>query len=156
MIPDRRIVTVYSTDSGILYKKASPVTLFNKELKNLLRDMVFRMKELDAYGLAAPQIGIGLQVFVAEYPKGTIYTIINPSNFEYIGDEEEGSEACLSIPNYSGIIKRSLVFKMDYVNLKRKKETIETTGFLARIFQHEIDHLLGRLYIDKTFKVFRR
>ena len=140
--------TIVPFGEPILRKVAKPVVDFNDRLAKLVDDMVNTLYAAEGRaGLAAPQIGILKRVVVMDCGDGLI-ELINPEILESHG-EQIGPEACLSLPGYSGIVKRS-----NYVKVKNNTRTgdsfiLEAEDYLARCIQHEIDHLDGILYVDR-------
>jgi len=106
------------------------------------------MVEAYGVGLAAPQVGVLLRLFVYDIGDGP-HAVINPKILRASG-EELGTEGCLSIPRLQGDVPRATKLTLSYVdeNGRKRKETVE--GFQARVFQHEIDHLYGILFTDKA------
>ncbi|MDD2221063.1 MAG: peptide deformylase [Clostridia bacterium] len=140
----RQIVKV---GDPLLREQSVPVQRFNKTLHKLLDDMIFTMKENEGAGLAAPQVGILKQIAVFDMGEGKICEMINPVLLESEGEATD-SEGCLSVPGKWGTVKRAerVVVKAQnrdggFINIKAK-------GWVARIIQHEMDHLVGRLFID--------
>jgi len=120
-----------------------------KKLKNLIKDMKTTMQEASGIGLAANQVGIDMNMFVAEVDE-KFYAICNP---EIIKKSEETSileEGCLSVPSKFGDIKRSNVVTLKGFNQNGKRIKIKAGGLLAQVFQHEVDHLDGKLFIDRA------
>lgn len=141
-----------------LHQRAAEVTEFNQELRDLVRDMFETMDAAPGVGLAAPQIGVSLRVFVYSYPDENDSprrgVIINPTlSHEVIepgeADEEFDSEGCLSFPGERFPIRRGEKVIVDGIDLDQKHVHIEAEGWFARIFQHEFDHLNGIIYVDK-------
>jgi peptide deformylase len=134
----------------ILEKECQPVTIFNHKIKKLLEDMYDTMVEFDGVGLAAPQIGVDLQVAIVdiEDEHGTI-EMINPVILESNG-EQTGPEGCLSFPGLYGEVTRPYFVKVRAQDRKGKTYVIEAEDFLARAIQHEIDHLHGILFTSKV------
>ncbi len=140
----------------VLYQRAEPVAQFNTpELAQLLRDMDDTMRSKQGAGIAAPQIGVSLQVVIfgvganARYPDAeeVPYTVLINPILEPIGDVmEEGWEGCLSVPGMRGVVARHA--KLRYRGFDQFGTAIDRTasGFHARVVQHETDHLLGILY----------
>jgi peptide deformylase len=149
----------------VLRKKARKITDFGSELQSLIDDMVETMRVAPGVGLAAPQIGIPLQLIVVEYgekdeeketeeaPK--LYTIINPEIIRFSSDQEVGTEGCLSIPGFVGDVERPLAITLKGLNRRGQPLRLKANGWLARIFQHEVDHLNGVLFIDRAEKVWK-
>ena len=149
---------IHITGSPVLHTRAKEVEVFDRELAKLVRDMYQTMDKAPGVGLAAPQVGVGLRVFVYDYEdaEGTPVRgeIINPilevgEIIDEPADEETESEGCLSIPGERFALKRADWVKVSGVDLSQHPVEIEATGWLARIFQHEFDHLDGTLYVDR-------
>jgi peptide deformylase len=115
-------------------------------------------REMRGAGLSAPQIGINLRVFIVEVrktdtfpdrPESPLYTVINPEVIQLDGPVEEGWEGCFSIPNLMGRVPRFHSITLRYTTREgaTREETFE--GYLARVFQHEHDHLDGVLFVDR-------
>lgn len=144
------------TGTKVLHEKAKPVTEFNEELEILVTDMFDTMEAAPGVGLAAPQIGIDLQVFVYDWTDddGVHHrgVAINPE-LELFGsqefDPEEHIEGCLSVPGLRYPLNRQPLARLTAMDLNQNKYTEVAKGWLARIFQHEFDHLQGVLYVDR-------
>lgn len=136
----------------VLRQKAAPIDLAQwdvTELRTLAEDMVLTMKKAPGVGLAAPQIGKSVRLIIVERtPKPLI--LINPEIVKRSLRKQTLEEGCLSVPGAYGIIKRNKYVTVCAQTLDGKPFEIEAKGFLAQIFQHEIDHLNGTLYIDKA------
>ncbi len=140
----------------VLRKKARKVTRFNDNLKTLMDDMAETMRSSSGVGLAAPQVGILERVIVVETPEdedepgsGRFYAIANPEIKRASEELLDGIEGCLSIPGYVGEVTRHETITIQGQDLRGRKIRIKAQGFLARVFQHEIDHLEGVLFIDQ-------
>lgn len=139
-------------------KKVPLSFLKTKEFKDLEKGMINTMRKTNGVGLAAPQIGISLRIAVMEIrktptrpnvvPQGPI-TIINPLIKKYGAKKEKGWEGCLSLHDVRGEVRRSSEVTVEYINSAGKKVVERATGLWARIFQHEIDHLNGAVYVDR-------
>ncbi len=149
---------IHITGSPVLHRRAQEVTEFNRELSTLVKDMYQTMDKAPGVGLAATQVGIGLRVFVYDYEDAdgnpVRGEVINPKLevgpiSEEPADEENEIEGCLSFPGERFPLKRANWVKLSGVDLNQNPVEIEATGWLARIFQHEYDHLEGTLYVDK-------
>jgi peptide deformylase len=151
----------------VLRKKARKVAGITSEIRRLIDDMVETMRAAPGVGLAAPQVGIGLRVIVVEYaeekadraadeppPASVLYVLINPEITRSSRGKETGIEACLSVPGFSGDVERHQEVVVKGFNGKGAPVRIRAKGWLARIFQHEIDHLDGVLYVDRASKVW--
>ena len=131
---------------AVLRKKAGPVPNIDGQVKEIVDRMVEAMYANHGIGLAAPQIGIPLQVFVAG-PQNAWQGFINPEVLESEGRSilEEG---CLSLPNLVVPVKRKATVFIQAWDLDGKEMNLEASDFLSRVYQHEIDHLHGKLIID--------
>jgi peptide deformylase len=152
------VLPIRITGDPALHSPAEPVTKFDPSLTDLVTDMFETMETAPGVGLAAPQVGVPLRVFVYNWTDdaGTLWrgTAINPELWispTPIGeaDEENESEDCLSIPGERYPLRRSPRAILRATALDRSKFEIESDGWLARIFQHEFDHLNGILYADR-------
>lgn len=132
-----------------LRKKCREVDQITPRILTLLDDMVQTMRAANGVGLAAPQVGILRRIVVIEVEEGEVYELINPKIIAFSG-EQEGLEGCLSVPGEWGIVKRPMHVTVRAMN--RHGEIVDYTGseLLARCFCHELDHLDGKLYIDRA------
>lgn len=146
----------------VLRRKARKITDFGKDLQTLIDDMVETMREAPGVGLAAPQVNQPLRLVVVEYgededenvpPK--LYTVVNPEIARFSEEKELGAEGCLSIPGFAGDVMRSLAITVKGQNRHGQPLRIKAEGWLARIFQHEIDHLDGILFTDRAERVWK-
>ena len=134
-----------------LRKVSEPVTVFDERLKALVPKMFELMRAQKGVGLAAPQVGENIRLFIVN-PTGEpqddrVY--VNPMLSEPDGGEEEGEEGCLSLPEINGKIMRTKTMRIDAQDLEAKSFTDTQSGYLARIWQHEFDHLNGTMIIDR-------
>lgn len=146
------------TGNPVLHSRASEVTVFDDELRELVADMYDTMDKAPGVGLAAPQVGIPLRIFVYDYAddngnerRGVLINPeleIGPVSTEP-ADEEEEVEGCLSVPGERFPLKRAETAIVTGVDLDQNPIRIEAEGWFARIFQHEFDHLNGTLYVDR-------
>lgn len=148
-MPIRKIVNY---PAEILEQPCRAVKKFDRKLGKLLDDMYETMIEFDGVGLAAPQIGIDERIAIVDIDdeSGTI-EMINPRILETSG-EQTGPEGCLSFPGLFGEVTRPYYVKIEALNRKGKKYTLEAEDFLARAIQHEMDHLDGILFTSKVNK----
>lgn len=146
------------TGNTVLHRQALQVTQFNDELRALVQDMYDTMDEAPGVGLAAPQIGVNLRIFVYDWDAEDGSTqrgvVINPTLTTSEmpsgdADWESESEGCLSVPGERFPLKRAESAVVTGVDLDQNPVHIEATGWFARIFQHEFDHLEGTLYVDR-------
>lgn len=132
----------------ILRKQSKPVTKMTLRTRILITDMLDTMYEKDGVGLAAPQVGILKQIVVVDIGDGP-YVLINPEIVESSG-EQTGDEGCLSVPGKVGTVTRPNYVKVRCLNEEMEEVEYEGEELLARAFCHEIDHLKGVMYVDKT------
>jgi len=154
---------ILQSGNNTLRIKSKPVLCVDKKIKDLIRDLKDTLaiqKDPEGVGLAAPQIGKNLQVFVCNY-KNFSRVVINPKILSISAmsqkEKEKRSkreilEGCLSLPYYYGPLKRAPKAKVEYLNENGEKITEEFKGFDAQIILHEIDHLEGILFIDHLLK----
>lgn len=147
------ILDIKKAGDPVLRQKCEPITVFDRQLRLLLKNMADTMYKADGVGLAAPQVGLSINVVVIDVGEGII-ELINPKIIEREGMVED-TEGCLSVPGMYGTVPRSERVVVEYQNRFGKKHTMEGTGLLARAFQHELDHLDGVLFIDKVTSLNR-
>jgi peptide deformylase len=159
------VLPIRITGDPVLHSPAAEVTEFDDSLRQLISDMFETMHEAPGVGLAAPQVGVGLRVFVYHWEDDDekLWTgvAINPSLLitpTAIGpaDDETESEGCLSIPGERFALRRADRAVLTALDLDGTEYTIDATGWLARIFQHEFDHLDGILYADRLEYAYRK
>lgn len=140
----------------VLRTPARPVAAFTQELKHLSRDMIETMYDRDGIGLAAPQVGCDLQLFIANptQERGREVVLANPV-LEIVRGRTSIVEGCLSLPNIWERVRRASHVRMSGRDVSGRPVTIDADGLLAIILQHEYDHLQGRLLIDRL-SWFRR
>ncbi|QEE28161.1 peptide deformylase [Terriglobus albidus] len=142
----------------VLMKPAEDVTVFDKELKQLVADMFESMYEAQGIGLAAPQINIAKRLCIIDlsFKKDPAQKIvlINPEIIENSGKQHE-EEGCLSLPEIREKVNRAFQVKVRAQDVEGKWFEIEGTELLSRAFQHEIDHLNGILFIDHLSRLKR-
>jgi peptide deformylase len=133
--------------SPVLRKKCEGVKDITPEIKELGWDMVESMQEKEGVGLAAPQVGETKRVIVVQAEKPLVF--FNPKIIKKTRKTEVAEEGCLSFPGLWLKVKRAKGVVVEALNQNGEKIKIEVEGFPARIFQHEIDHLDGILFIDR-------
>ncbi len=136
----------------VLRKTCRPVDEITPRVLTLLDDMIETMRAANGVGLAAPQVGILRRIAVVEVEEGEIYELINPKIVASAG-EQEGAEGCLSVPGRYGLVTRPKHVTVRALNRKGEEYEITAHDFLARAFCHEIEHLDGKLYIDKVTRM---
>lgn len=150
------IMDIKKYGDPILRKKAEEVKEINDEIRNILDDMVETMHKAEGVGLAAPQVGLNLRMFVLDIADGRIRKVINPEFLEKSDKIVENEEGCLSIPGIYKKVKRPETVKIKYLNENGEEVIEDTDGLLARALQHESDHLDGELFVDKISPVAKR
>ena len=156
----REIVTL---PDPVLHRKAWTVTHFDVELQTLIDDMIDTLREAPGVGLAAPQVGVSDRLIVVEYPEDDeqedapkkLFVLVNPEIKETSAETEMGIEGCLSIPGLQGEVERSLAVTVKGQTRRGQPVKIKAKNWLARIFQHEIDHLNGVVFTDRATKVWK-
>jgi len=159
----RKIVTL---PEAVLRRKAHTVTKVDKNVQTVIDDMIETMREAPGVGLAAPQIGLSERIIVVEYfereedeekedaPK-KVWALLNPEIVKSSDETVLGVEGCLSIPGLVGEVERHAAIHIKGLNRYGKPTRIKAEGWLARIFQHEIDHLNGVLFPDRATRVWK-
>ena len=155
------ILDIVTFPEPSLRLKSKQVTKFDIELQTLIDNMFETMRAAPGVGLAAPQIGESLRLVVVEYTededenaKPKKYVLVNPEIVKRSEEMVTDIEGCLSLPGLAGMVERHEAVTIKAKNRFGKPLRIEAEGWLARIFQHEIDHLDGVLYIDWAEEVF--
>lgn len=143
----RRILTI-PEDEKILRKKSKKIEKIDALTKRILNDMLETIKDI-GYGLSAPQVGILKRMIVVNV-KGKIYKLINPRIVKKSEEMVCNIEGCLSVPRKAGDVDRHSSVTVKAQNSDGKTVKIEAERLLARVFQHELDHLDGILFIDKA------
>jgi len=150
---------VYS-ENPILREKSHRVRRVTDDVRQLVADMFETMRTFHGVGLAAVQVGTPLRIIVVEVPDdtedpdaGVHLALINPKLVRVSKEVEEGIEGCLSVPGWVGKVERHLQVTVKGTDLQGKKVRRKTQGYLARILQHEIDHLNGVLFIDRATEI---
>lgn len=137
-------------EEELLRERCKPITKITDRTRQLITDMIETMYDAAGVGLAGPQVFVKQRLFVYDIGEGAD-ALINPEVVEAEG-EEVGVEGCLSIPRLQGEVPRYTRLVVTGLNRKGRPVRIEATDFLARVFQHEIDHLNGVLFTDKAVK----
>jgi peptide deformylase len=163
----RQIVTL---PEPVLRRKAKPITKFDKNLQTLIDDMIDTMRDAPGVGLAAPQVNISQQLAVIEYSEDEdeedeaegappapkkLFVIINPEIVKVSEEKVNGVEGCLSIPGLVGEVERYEAIQVKALNRHGSPVKLKLNGWMARIFQHEIDHLNGVLFTDHATRVWK-
>ncbi|MBN1146771.1 MAG: peptide deformylase [Anaerolineales bacterium] len=156
------VLEIATIPEPVLRRKARKVTEFNDELQELIDNMVETMREAPGVGLAAPQVNVSMRVVVVEFGDEEdenvptkLYTLVNPEIVRASQESVLGPEGCLSIPGFVGEVSRSESVTVKGQNRRGQPVRIKAKGWLARIFQHEIDHLDGVLFTDRAEHVWK-
>ena len=147
----------------VLRRKGQKIKSFDKDFQSLVDEMIETMRREPGVGLAAPQVNISSQLIVVEYPtddqmedaEPKIFVVANPEIAEFSAETEVGIEGCLSVPGLLGDVERASHVVVKGFNRFGQKQKISAKGWLARIFQHEIDHVNGILFIDRATKIWK-
>ena len=159
------IRTIVALPDPVLRRKARTVTRFDADLQTLIDDMIDTMREAPGVGLAAPQVGVSERVIVVEYledeedenedaPK-KLYVMVNPEIKKCSEEKEMGIEGCLSVPGWQGEVERSLEVTVKGQTRRGQPMKVKAKGWMARIFQHEIDHINGVVFTDLATRVWK-
>lgn len=162
------ILDIVSVPDPILRRKARKVTDFGKDFQMLVTNMIDTMRDAPGVGLAAPQVAVSQRLVVIEYAEDEddeneeaetaakkLYVLVNPEIVERSEEMVLGVEGCLSVPDLVGEVERHEKITVKAFNRHGSPVKIKAEGWLARIFQHEIDHLEGIIYTDRTDKVWK-
>lgn len=157
-MPAREVIII---PHPTLRKKAAPVTDFGEETQQLIEDMIITLHEESGAGLAAPQVNVSQQVILVEFGSEedesippTLYVTLNPRITRFSSETVPGAEGCLSIPGLMGEVERAQEIVVEGQDRNGEPIKMRLRGWVARIFQHEIDHLNGILYTDRTANVW--
>jgi len=157
-MPLREIITL---PHPALRKRAHKVSDFGKPLQVLIDDMIETMRAAPGVGLAAPQVDVLQRVIVVEFGDEedpevppTLHVVVNPEIKQPSQESVLGPEGCLSIPGLVGDVDRSASVLVRGLNRRGHPIKIKAQGWLARIFQHEVDHLNGVLFVDRAEKIY--
>lgn len=164
---------IYQTGEPVLRRKARPITvdeLSGQPVQQLIDLMRETMRDAPGVGLAAPQVGVSIQLLVVEYTPDLLQglplsvkeergcapvpfqVIVNPVlTVKPDAGEATFFEGCMSVSGYAALVRRPLAVRVACLDEKGERRTIDAEGWYARILQHEVDHLLGTLYVDKMY-----
>lgn len=153
---------IFTFTEEVLRQKAQTVDAFDEKLKTLVDDMIETMRAAPGVGLAAPQIGVPKRIIVVEFgdeydetlPE-RLFVLVNPEIVQESEERIAGIEGCLSVPGLVGEVDRAQQVTVRGQDQHGKKVNIRAQGWLARIFQHEIDHVNGVLYTDRTDQIWQ-
>ncbi|MEI6065518.1 MAG: peptide deformylase [Pseudanabaena sp. ELA748] len=152
--------TVCQVGNPILRQISQPIAdVGDRQIQQLIDQMLVTLQESNGVGLAAPQIGRSLQlIIIASHPnqryphapKMEPTAMINPEIIAHSEETEKGWEGCLSMPMVRGLVPRYRNIEVAYINRQGDRQTVKLTDFVARIFQHEYDHLQGKVFLDRV------
>lgn len=146
----------------VLRRKAHKVNNFDTSLQELVDNMIETMRDAPGVGLAAPQIGESIRLVVIEYgddddetvPK-RLYVLVNPEIVQHSEETDTGIEACLSVPGLAGEVERWRRVTVKGLNRRGQPVKYKASDWLARIFQHELDHLDGVIFTDRATRIWQ-
>ncbi len=142
----------------VLRQKAEPLPGVDDETRRLIRDMFDTMYQEDGVGLAAPQVGVSQRVIVVDPREADAKPlgIVNPVIVEATDEVDRGEEGCLSIPGLKDIVERAASIVVEGLDADGQPLRLEAEGLLARVLQHEVDHLDGVLFVDRVSPLKRK
>jgi peptide deformylase len=157
--------TIVTPPDPVLRQRAVKVRHLTPDVVQLIEDMLETMRQAPGVGLAAPQVGVSQRVIVVEYAEPAeegeaenppkLFVMVNPEILRKSAEMLTGTEACLSVPGYAGTVERHEWITVRGLNGRGRPVRVKAQGWLARIFQHEIDHLDGILYIDRATQMWK-
>lgn len=140
----------------LLRQVSAPVQKIDKKIQRLLKDMLDTMYEADGVGLAAPQVGVLKRIVVIDIGDETgVLEMINPE-ITYREGKALGMEGCLSVPDFEGEVERAERIECEFTDRYGKRMCLQAEGLLAVCVQHELDHLNGVLFVDKSTTLIRK
>jgi peptide deformylase len=146
----------------VLKTEAKKVTVFDEALIEFVRDLEACMHEANGIGIAAPQVFDSRAIMIMasrenprypEAPDMEPMVLINPKILEQSGEPQKDWEGCLSVPGVRGLVSRNTYVRVSYQTLEGEKREVEWQDFLARVFLHEYDHLIGKTWLDRVDSV---
>ncbi len=143
------MLDIYTIGADVLRQKAFPVDHFDDQLAALVESMFETMKIGKGVGLAAPQVGLGHRLFIVQLEGDKPRVFINPEIIETSVDLSSFEEGCLSIPGVYADLERPREIRVQAWNERGRRFVLDADGFLARVIQHELDHLDGILFTDR-------
>jgi len=154
---------ILTSENPVLRQRARKLRSVSPAVQRLIDDMVETMRQAPGVGLAAPQVGVSQRVIVVEYAQNQtddetppkLYVVVNPEIIRNSTEQLPGTEGCLSIPGYLGEVERYQSVTLRGLDRRGRPIRLKASDWLARIFQHEIDHLDGVLFIDRASRVWK-
>lgn len=148
------------SENKILRTVSKPVKSITGELKEFVLEMIRTMDHENGVGIAAPQVGRNIRVVICKFNPGSknevIVPMVNPEILETSKEITDGEEGCLSLPGLWGKVERAKKVLVRFKNLKNQDQTLEMKEFNARIVQHEVDHINGKLFVDRATDVEKK
>jgi peptide deformylase len=145
--------------ASVLHSPAQPVAALTADVQQVIDDMIETMHRAPGVGLAAPQVGVALRIIVIDLSVGArpgdLVVLVNPRFTEREGLQFE-DEGCLSVPGFSATVPRPWRAVARGLDREGRSHAVDGTGLMARALQHEMDHLDGRLYLDRLNRMRRR
>lgn len=156
------ILDIVQLGNPVLRRKAHKISQIDKDIRLMAGDMVETLHDSGGVGLAAPQIGESIRMIIVEYPEDDtvedspkkLYKVVNPEITWHSEETEMGLEGCLSVAGLVGNVERYCSVKVKGLNIYGRPFRLTAEGWLARVFQHEIDHLDGICYVDRATEVY--
>lgn len=149
------MLDIYTIGAEVLREKALPIERFDEQLASLVESMFDTMKQGKGVGLAATQVGLAQRLFVIQIDGDKRRVFINPEIVETSVELENFEEGCLSIPGVYADLLRPATVTVQAMNERGRRFTLDAEGFLARVIQHELDHLNGVLFTDRLPELSR-
>ena len=143
------IMPIIKMDNPVLHQKAKRVRKMDDSMQKLIDNMIDTLHDIEGLGLAAPQVGVPLQVVIIQLPdEEEVITLINPEVVKISEETETMVEGCLSLPGYNADVKRSTSITVKARDRQGKPIRIKGEGLLAQVLQHETDHINGIVFVD--------
>ena len=149
------LLTIVKEGDEVLRKKCREVEAITPRIKTLINDMIETLHDAQGAGLAAPQVGVLKRIAIVETEPGETLVLINPKIVAYFGEQED-LEGCLSLPGKWGMVKRPKGVTVNALDINGNPVTYTGTDLKARAFCHEIDHLDGIIYTDRSEKMLSK
>jgi peptide deformylase len=150
------VYTILKYGNEALRARAKDVPEVNEEMRTILKEMAETMKASNGVGLAAPQVGFPLRMFVCYTEEDVVKMVVNPVITPLTTELMEFVEGCLSVPGVYKNVKRPGKIRLEFLDEKGRPQSMVLEGFRAVIAQHEYDHLEGVLFVDKISPVAKR
>lgn len=159
-IVQQKLLQVAQLGNAILRKRAIEISnVQSKDVQVLITDLVATLMDANGVGIAAPQVYTSIRLFILashpnpRYPKAPMMkptAVVNPNIVSFSGETQKDWEGCLSIPGIRALVPRSKAITVEYTTGDGRKVKRRYTDFVARIFQHEYDHLEGKVFLDRV------